>query len=195
MNQPVNQPTRITCEQARTWLAAADAPTIVDVRTPAEFAAEHLDGAINIPLDLIQQHPDEIGRAATGEVLLVCRTDNRATQAANLLAPTLGERTTVLTGGMSGWAEKGGPVEHGTGSAWAMDRQVRATAGALALTGILASTVAPKAKWLAGGIGAGLLYSGISDTCAMSTVLAKAPWNTHGAPTLDEATTALAKDA
>ena len=195
MNQPVNQPTRITCEQARTWLAGDDAPTIVDVRTPAEFAAEHLEGAVNIPLDLIQQHADEIGRAATGEVLLVCRTDNRATQAANLLMPTLGERATVLTGGMSGWAEKGGPVEQGTGRAWAMDRQVRATAGALALTGILASTVAPKTKWLAGGVGAGLLYSGVSDTCAMSTVLAKAPWNTQGAPTLAQATAALRKGA
>lgn len=191
----MNQPTKITCEQARTWLAGDDAPTIVDVRTPAEFAAEHLDGAINIPLDLIQQHADEIGRAATGEMLLVCRTDNRATQAANLLAPTLGERTHVLTGGMSGWAEKGGPVEQGESGTWAMDRQVRATAGALALAGVLASTVAPKAKWLAGGIGAGLLFSGVSDTCAMSTVLAKAPWNTHGAPTLAEATAALSKGA
>ncbi len=195
MNQPVNQPTKITCEQARAWLAGDDAPTIVDVRTPAEFAAEHLAGAVNIPLDLVQQHADEIGRAATGEVLLVCRTDNRATQAANLLAPTLGERTYVLTGGMSGWAEKGGPVEQGESGTWAMDRQVRATAGALALAAVLASTVAPKAKWLAGGIGAGLLFSGVSDTCAMSTVLAKAPWNTHGAPTLAEATAALSKGA
>lgn len=191
----MNQPTKITCEQARAWLAGDDAPTIVDVRTPAEFAAEHLAGAVNIPLDLVQQHADEIGRAATGEVLLVCRTDNRATQAANLLAPTLGERTHVLTGGMSGWAEKDGPVEQGESGTWAMDRQVRATAGALALAGVLASTVAPKAKWLAGGIGAGLLFSGVSDTCAMSTVLAKAPWNTHGAPTLAEATAALAKGA
>lgn len=191
----MNQPTKITCEQARAWLAGDDAPTIVDVRTPAEFAAEHLAGAVNIPLDLVQQHADEIGRAATGEVLLVCRTDNRATQAANLLAPTLGERTHVLTGGMSGWAEKGGPVEQGESGTWAMDRQVRATAGALALAGVLASTVAPKAKWLAGGIGAGLLFSGVSDTCAMSTVLAKAPWNTHGAPTLAEATAALSKGA
>lgn len=187
----MNQPTKITCEQARAWLAGDDAPTIVDVRTPAE----HLAGAVNIPLDLVQQHADEIGRAATGEALLVCRTDNRATQAANLLAPTLGERTHVLTGGMSGWAEKGGPVEQGESGTWAMDRQVRATAGALALAGVLASTVAPKAKWLAGGIGAGLLFSGVSDTCAMSTVLAKAPWNTHGAPTLAEATAALSKGA
>ncbi|WP_168582819.1 rhodanese-like domain-containing protein [Gephyromycinifex aptenodytis] len=188
----MTQPKRITSEQARIWLTQADAPTIVDVRTPAEFAAEHLAGSVNIPLDLVQQHAEQIARAATGEVLLVCRTDNRATQAADLLAPNLGERIHVLVGGISSWAERGGEVTQGNGRTWAMDRQVRATAGALALTGVLASTVVPKAKWLAGGIGAGLLYSGASGTCAMASALAKAPWNTRGTPSLAQATAALA---
>ena len=75
---------------------------------------------------------------------------------------------------------------------WAMDRQVRATAGALVLTGILASTVVPRAKWLAGGIGAGLLYSGVSDTCAMANLLSRAPWNRKGTPSLAQARRVLA---
>ncbi len=188
----MNQPIRTTCEQARTWLDSDHAPTVVDVRTPAEFSAEHLPGSVNIPLDLIREHPAEIGRAAGGEVLLVCRTDNRAGQAAELLAPTLAERAHVLAGGTSGWAEHGGAMERGSSTVWAMDRQVRATAGALVLTGILASTVVPRAKWLAGGIGAGLLYSGVSDTCAMANLLSRAPWNRKGTPSLAQARRVLA---
>lgn len=188
----MTRPQKITCAEARDWLAQDDAPTVVDVRTPAEFAGERLHGAVNVPLDLLEKHASQIAEAVQGDILLVCRTDGRATQAAAQLAPVLGERLHVLTGGMSGWSEHGGPVEQGEGGAWAMDRQVRATAGALALTGILASTVAPKAKWLAGGIGAGLLFSGVSDTCAMSTVLQKMPWNrTDDAPTVESVTEAL----
>lgn len=188
----MTRPQKLTCDDARQWLAQDDAPTIIDVRTPAEFGSDHLQGAINVPLDLVEKNPQQIADAIDGEVLLVCRTDNRAGQAARLLAPTLGARVHVLTGGMSGWSEKGGPVESGEGGAWAMDRQVRTTAGALALTGIVASTVAPKAKWLAGGIGAGLLYSGLSDSCAMAEVLDKMPWNrVDSTPTLESATAAL----
>lgn len=186
------EPQKITYEQARARLAAADAPTIVDVRTPAEFATGHLAGSVNIPFDLVQQRPDEIARAVRGDALLVCRTDNRAARAAALLAPALRDRVSVVAGGMTGWAEKGGPVESGTGRTWAMERQVRATAGTLAFAAVAASTVAPKAKWIAGGVGVGLLYSGVSDTCAMANVLAKAPWNTAGAPSLEQATRALA---
>ena len=61
---------------------------------------------------------------------------------------------------------------------WAMDRQVRMTAGSLVLLGFIGSKLAsPKLGYLSAGIGAGLVYSAASNSCAMASVLSKMPWN------------------
>jgi phage shock protein E len=57
-----------------------DGALVVDVRTPAEFAADHVDGAVNIPLDEIVGRREELG---DGErpVILYCNSGNRSGQA------------------------------------------------------------------------------------------------------------------
>ena len=45
------------------------------------------------------------------------------------------------------------------------------------LTSVLGSVVAPKTKWLAAAIGAGLTHAAVSNTCAMAAVLSKLPYN------------------
>jgi hypothetical protein len=55
------------------------------------------------------------------------------------------------------------------------------------LSSVLGSIAIPKLKWLAAGIGGGLTFAAISNTCAMSTVLSKLPYNrtgTYDAPTI-----------
>ena len=79
----------------------------------------------------------------------------------------------------------GGEVVRGETTRWAMDRQVRLVAGSISLAGILASTVVPKAKWIAGGIGAGLTFSALSNTCAMGNLLARLPYNRTDACDID----------
>ena len=66
-----------------------------------------------------------------------------------------------------------------------MDRQVRLVAGSLALGGILASVAVPKAKWLSGGIGAGLTFSALTNTCTMGDMLGKLPYNNPGECDID----------
>jgi len=46
--------TALTTDQARTRLHEL---TVIDVRTPGEYAGGHLPGALNIPLDQIQEKP------------------------------------------------------------------------------------------------------------------------------------------
>lgn len=58
-----------------------------------------------------------------------------------------------------------------------MDRQVRLVAGTISLVGILNSVAAPKAKWLSGGVAAGLTFSASSNTCAVGNALARLPYN------------------
>jgi rhodanese-related sulfurtransferase len=46
---------------------------LLDVRTPGEFEAEHIDGAYNVPLDTLAEHGAEIRSGVHGPVVLVCR--------------------------------------------------------------------------------------------------------------------------
>ena len=79
----------------------------------------------------------------------------RATQAETLLgAPSL-EHLHVLDGGITAWEHAGGALNRGR-QTWELERQVRLVAGSIVLAGVLASTVAPWAKWISAAIGAGL---------------------------------------
>ena len=61
---------------------------------------------------------------------------------------------------------------------WALERQVRMTAGSLVLAGVVGSKfLSPKLGLLAGGIGAGLTFSAATNSCAMGQMLSKMPWN------------------
>jgi phage shock protein E len=50
---------------------------VVDVRTPAEFEAGHVPGAINIPYDEMARRHAELGPPST-PVLVYCRTGHRS---------------------------------------------------------------------------------------------------------------------
>ncbi len=57
---------------------------VVDVRTPAEFAAGHVPGAVNIPFDEMPRRFAEVGPPST-PVLLYCRSGRRSGIAARTL--------------------------------------------------------------------------------------------------------------
>ncbi|NQD42054.1 YgaP family membrane protein, partial [Glutamicibacter halophytocola] len=64
---------------------------------------------------------------------------------------------------------------------WAMDRQMRLTAGSLVVAGLIgAKVISPKAAWLSAAIGGGLVFSAVRDSCPMISVLGKMPWNKTG---------------
>ncbi|MCF6514521.1 rhodanese-like domain-containing protein, partial [Blastococcus sp. MG754427] len=157
-------------------------PTLIDVRTPAEFEAGHIPGAVNVPLDELRGSLDQLCTVLDDhhDVVLVCRSGARAGQAQEALQAAGLTSPTVLSGGIVDWERTGGAVNRGRQS-WELERQVRLAAGSLVLAGILGSTVAPRAKWLSGFVGGGLVFAAVSDTCAMGMALAKMPWNKRGA--------------
>lgn len=158
-------------------LAARPDAVVLDVRTPAEFEAEHIAGSYNVPLDLLQEHADEVAARLDGTAVLVCQSGSRAGTAQDRLAQAGFTSARVLQGGISAYAEAGGEVVR-SGNRWSMDRQVRMTAGSIALVGAVASQVGSKRFGLIpAAIGAGLSFSAVSNTCAMASVLAKMPWN------------------
>jgi sulfur dioxygenase len=153
-------------------LGRADAPLVVDVRLPAEYAAVHLEPSVSIPLDELRRRRAELPHDR--DLVLVCRTGARARLAAAQLG---GYRTRVLEGGLVAWQEAGHPVIEGKPHI-SLERQVRIAAGTLAcIGGVLAIAVSPWFGLLPSFIGAGLMYAGITDRCGMAMVLAKLPYN------------------
>ncbi|MFC7898057.1 rhodanese-like domain-containing protein [Streptomyces sp. NPDC057381] len=154
--------------------------TVVDVRSPGEYAGGHLPGAHNVPLDRLDEAAAALGAAAArGPLLLVCASGNRAAQGCARLAAR-GVEAATLEGGTSAWATAGHPVERPAGTTrtpWPMDRQVRFAAGSLVALGFLAGRAWRPAHWLSGAVGAGLVFSGVTGTCGMAAVLARLPHN------------------
>jgi len=151
-------------------------PRVLDVRTPGEFETAHIAGAYNVPLDLLQEHRDEIIKHLDEDVVLVCRSGQRAAQAEETLRNSGLSNVHILDGGITAWETKGFAVNRGA-TRWDLERQVRLVAGSIVLTSILGSIAAPKLKWLAAAIGGGLTFASVTNTCAMGMALSKLPYN------------------
>jgi rhodanese-related sulfurtransferase len=168
--------TSVSPSELRDRLNSGAPPRLLDVRSPAEFETAHIPGAYNIPLDVVRERRAEIIDRLSGDVVLVCRSGQRSTQAAELLSGAGLAQGSVLAGGIVDWEGSGFEVERGT-ERWDIERQVRLVAGSIVLSSVLGSIAVPKLKWLAAAIGGGLTFAAASNTCAMGTALAKLPYN------------------
>ena len=157
-------------------LGSDSPPRILDVRTPGEFETAHIAGAYNVPLDLLREHRDEIITHLDEDVVLVCRSGHRASQAEETLRAAGLGNVHILDGGITAWEANGFAVKRGT-QRWDLERQVRLVAGSIVLTSILGSLVAPKLKWVAAAIGGGLTFASLTNTSAMGIALSKLPYN------------------
>jgi rhodanese-related sulfurtransferase len=157
---------------------------LIDVRSPSEYATGHIPGAINMPMDQVQSRLPDLERESA--IVLVCQSGQRARMVAGLLEPC-GKELRILEGGTSAWIKAGLPVVATSVTRWSLERQVRFAAGLLVLTGVLlALTTNLYWIYLAGFIGLGLTFSGVSGLCPMGSLLGLMPWN-RGAPCSFEA--------
>lgn len=84
---------------------------IVDVRTPMEYAAGHVEGAVNLPLFDVEASVSELRRVAAGRsIVLYCRSGRRAEIAEEILNRHGIEDIWHLRGQFSGWRRAGLPV-------------------------------------------------------------------------------------
>jgi NADPH-dependent 2,4-dienoyl-CoA reductase/sulfur reductase-like enzyme/rhodanese-related sulfurtransferase len=72
---------------------------LIDVRTPGEFAAGHIPGAVNLPLDELRGRMSEL---PDGELIVQCQVGQRAHVALTLLAGA-GRSVANLDGGYLTW--------------------------------------------------------------------------------------------
>jgi rhodanese-related sulfurtransferase len=154
---------------------------LIDVRTPAEFGEVHVDFARNVPLDRID--PEEIqALAGSDPVYVVCKSGNRSQKACEKLVAAGLKDVISIEGGTTACEAAGVPVVRGR-KAMSLERQVRVAAGAMVAIGAALAAFGPDLLWqrigagLAGFVGCGLVFAGITDTCGMAMLIAKMPWN------------------
>jgi rhodanese-related sulfurtransferase len=155
--------------------------TLIDVRTPAEYGEVHVDFAHNIPLDRLDAKA-VASLGGNGPLYFVCKSGTRSQKACEkLMAAGLTDVISV-EGGTAACEAAGVPVVRGR-KVMSLERQVRIAAGALVAVGAALAAFGPDLMWqrigagLAGFVGCGLVFAGITDTCGMAMLIARMPWN------------------
>jgi rhodanese-related sulfurtransferase len=91
---------------------AAQAPLLVDVREPAEFAEVRAEGAVLVPLSTFMLRYQELPRDRP--LLMICRSGARSGQATAFLLANGWADVANVGGGMLAWLQAGLPARRGT---------------------------------------------------------------------------------
>lgn len=83
---------------------------VLDVRTPEEFAAGHLPGAINIPHKELASRVAELDGSRESDIVVYCRSGARAATALGVLEQSGFKRLFHLEGDYTRWSEEKRPV-------------------------------------------------------------------------------------
>ncbi len=96
-------------------LAGGGDVLLLDVRTPEEFARNHIEGSLNVPLPelgrRLTQVAGDLAAHRDTPVVLVCASGSRAQAAARLLKRAGLRDVRVMAAGMIGWGNCGLPVK------------------------------------------------------------------------------------
>ena len=178
-----NQLQEINAVTLKKWLDRRKV-LLIDVREPGEFAAEHIAGAKLLSLSgfdatIIPQDTDK-------KIVLQCQSGNRSARAAQKMFDLGFEEVYHLQGGLPTWKAAGYPTQVNKNAPISMFRQVQIVAGSLVFLGtILGAFVSPWFLVISGFVGCGLVFAGVTNTCAMAMLLAKLPYNQKAVNTGD----------
>lgn len=102
----------ISGEELAARLAAGEAPLVLDVRTPEEFAAGRVPGAVNIPHTQLPARIDELGlEQRAREIVVYCESGRRAAEAEATLRAAGFTDVRHLEGDMRAWRSDERPCE------------------------------------------------------------------------------------
>ncbi len=155
---------------------ANPAIAFINVCTPDEYSAKHIEGVRSVPLDELESHVAEFQDKKT--IYLHCRSGNRSKRAAELLERRgIHAELVNVEGGIMAW-EAAGLKTVSESSVLPITQQVFIAAGSLILIGALLT------RWqgmmflvIPAFVGGGLLFAGITGWCGMAVLLSKMPWN------------------
>lgn len=152
---------------------------LVDIRAADEHARERIAQARHVPVEQLTAG----GRASlpvegAAAVIFHCRSGHRTQVHAQALSACAPNEAYVLKGGLDAWKRAGLPVLADASRPLELQRQVQIAAGSLIVLGVaLGVSVSPWFHALAGFVGAGLVFAGVSGFCGLARVLMRMPWN------------------
>ena len=99
-------------------LAAGSEPVLLDVREPAEYAALHIPGAINVPRGILEQScewdfDETLPLLAAGrelDIVVICRSGYRSALVADVMQQMGYTRVVSLKSGVRGWNDSDLPL-------------------------------------------------------------------------------------
>lgn len=86
---------------------------VVDVRSPAEFAAGHIPEAINIPADKLGERAGELEKHKGRPLIISCQSGMRSGSACGELKKLGYSQLFNLAGGLGEWQKAGMPLRKG----------------------------------------------------------------------------------
>lgn len=108
---PAVETATIGADELISRIEAQTAPTILDVRTPEEFAEGHIRGAINIPFTELEARASELEMEGSDELVVYCQSGRRAGIAEATLAELGFTNVRDLDGHIAAWKEADRPLE------------------------------------------------------------------------------------
>lgn len=157
----------------------ADGALMVDIRQTAEFLRERISQSQLYSLGEQANEPSGITLSVNKTVIFYCLSGARCERYAQQIAALVpGQHAFLLEGGLNAWKKAGLPVDVDRTQPLPVMRQVQIAAGGLTLISVvLGYTLHPAFFSVAGFIGAGLVFAGISGFCGMARLLMHMPWN------------------
>lgn len=170
----------------------AKGATLIDIRSPDEFARMHIGGAVCVPIDSLDKdsianqvannaNPQGGQNGENGENIVIfhCLSGMRTAQNADKITAYTSNCTAyIMDGGLQAWQKAGLPTVIDRTQPISLIRQVQIVAGVLILFGVvLGSLVSPVFYGVSGFVGVGLLFAGVTGFCGMARVLALLPYN------------------
>ncbi len=99
---------RVSALMVAEELAGEDPPLVLDIRNPREWAARHIDGSVNIPLNHLQERIEEIPRDR--RIAVHCAGGYRSSIAASILHQHGLTNLIEMAGGLAAWEAAQLPV-------------------------------------------------------------------------------------
>lgn len=101
--QEKQHPDIVNNEELQEILAQGEQITLLDVREPAEYAFNHIPGAISMPLGELESRINGLNKEST--IYVLCRTGNRSDMVCQKLTEKGFTQVFNVVPGMSQWSE------------------------------------------------------------------------------------------
>lgn len=151
---------------------------LVDVREPAEYRAEKIEIAHNVPLSKITAMHILDLKSNSQKFVFHCRSGKRSYEACKKIADGLPFDIYCIKDGFTNLADEGFKTIVSKSNLLPLDRQVQLVVSVMILSGLLIYyLVTPIGLILPIMAGLGLMNAALTGWCGMAKLLALMPWN------------------